>query len=161
MPARTPCIVLAAAAFVAGCGDAPDRRQPAADTGSVSAAAAGSPTRQPHQAGDSAVTPVEVASITASAEVEDRPGGASIRVTLTGLEPEARYPVNVHEGPCVGHGRVSLPLGRITARPDGTGTVRMTVGAGRLPNRPFSVHVRDPSGSPVACAEVDPEPRDP
>lgn len=161
MSARTACLVLVAAAFVAGCGDAaPDPREPASDTGSASAAAEGVPVRP----GDSPVpapAPPASSSITADTELEDRPGGTSIRVTLTGLEPGARYPVQVREDPCGGSGRVRLPLGRVTGRPDGTGSVRMTVAAERLPARPFSVHVQDPSGSPVACTEIHPEPREP
>lgn len=140
------CVALAAL-VAAGCGgDEPDGRDAAGarsanavdDTGAASASAAGA--RSP---------------ITAEVLLEDRPSGVSLRVTLDGLAPDRRYPVHVHQGACGESGRVSLPLGRITARSDGTGSVRMTVAEDRLPERPFSVRVLDPDGSPVACRDID------
>ena len=150
--ARYPWIGVLAVSLALGCGEggpAPDRR----DDRSSGAPAESPPDRDagvPGAAGEPG------AGIALEAQVEHRADDASIRVTLQGLEPGTRYPVQVHEGGCAGAGRVSLPLGRVTGRPDGTGSVRMTVGGDRLPDRPFSVRVQDPDGA-TACAELGPE----
>ena len=150
--ARLPWIgVLVAALALVGCGeDGPD---PDRSADPSSDAPAGTPEIAP------AATPDAPGgsgpAITLEARIEDRDDGVSVGVTLEGLEPEARYPVHVHEGGCAEGGRVSLPLGRVTGRPDGTGSVRMTVASDRLPDRPFSVRVQDPTGA-TACTELGP-----
>ena len=93
-------------------------------------------------------------AVTADARLEAREQGASLSVTLEGLTPGQRYPVHVHEGTCQQDGPVRLPLGRVTARSDGTGSVRMTVDDDRLPDAPIFVEVLGPDGSPTACADV-------
>jgi hypothetical protein len=139
--------VLAVALVFSGCGEEgadPDRADPSPEA----------PAQAP-AAGEAMTPGGSEPAISLEARIEDRDDGVSIRVTLEGLEPEARYPVHVHEGGCAESGRVSLPLGRVTGRPDGTGSVRMTVDGGRLPDRPFSVRVQDPTGA-TACTELGP-----
>lgn len=148
--AHTLMAALATALFLTACGDAaPDRRETPADTG-----AAALETR-PGTGPASTET-----GITADVAVEDQGDRVSLRVTLDGLVPDANYPVNVHDGGCDANGRVRLPMGQVTGRRDGTGSVRMTLAVGRLPDRPFSVRVLDPEGTPAACAQLDTEPRD-
>ncbi|MFO7894483.1 MAG: hypothetical protein R6U63_12175 [Longimicrobiales bacterium] len=153
MYVRTAPFALALAALLAtGCGgDQPDG-------GSDTAARGGAGGDAEDASGSAATTAGSTAAVAAEVLLEDRPSGVSLRVTLAGLVPDRRYPVHVHEGECGGGGRVSLPLGRVTAGPDGTGSVRMSVAEDRLPERPFSVRVLDPDGSPVACEDVDAAP---
>lgn len=152
MDARTAPFALALAALLAaGCGgDQPDGGDTPARSGAGSAAEGPS--------GSAAVAADSTAAVAAEVVLEDRASGVSLRVTLAGLVPDRRYPVHVHEGGCGGGGRVSLPLGRVTAGPDGTGSVRMSLDDDRLPERPFSVRVLDPDGSPVACEDVEAAP---
>lgn len=152
--ARTLAATLAAACLLwLACGDAPSDRRDAGDAAAGSTPAGSRPAEvgTPSDAG---------AGITADVALEDRGDQVSVRVTLGGLVPEGNYPVNVHVGGCDTSGLVRLPMGRVTGREDGTGSVRMTLSADRLPDRPFAVRVLDPEGQPAACAQVDPEPRD-
>ncbi len=76
-------------------------------------------------------------------------------VDAEGLEPGVRYSVRIHEGDCADGGPVLLPLGRMTAGEDGTGSLRFRAEADRLPNaeRVFvQIHTGDRA---VACANVE------
>jgi hypothetical protein len=143
-----------AALFLAACGDAtPDRRGTPADTPGDGASAETRP-------GAAAIPSTAGSGITADVDLEDLGDRVSVRVTLHGLVPDERYPVNVHADGCDARGAVRLPMGRVTGGEDGTGSVRMTVARDRLPDGPFAIRAQDPDGTPVACAQVDPEPRD-
>lgn len=86
--------------------------------------------------------------------------GDDLRVVVQGegLEPGAAYTAHVHEGECAAGGPIRLPLGRMTATPEGTGSLRMRVSADRLPTEGnLFVQIHAPDDSPVACADIDPE----
>jgi hypothetical protein len=149
--ARGLAAALAAVSLVwVACGDAPADRQAADD-----ASGGGAPAD---------VRPGEVgtatgAGITADIALEEDGDQVSVRVMADGLVPDEHYPVNVHDGGCDVSGRVRLPMGRVTGRGDGTGSVRMSLARDRLPDRPFAVRILDPDGQAAACVQVDPEPR--
>lgn len=156
------CIVVASL-LLAGCGEgSPEAEAPSSSSTPADTVTVDMP---PTDAGATDTAPTTTptpaapgrddapATITAEAAFEPRQGGVSLRVAVHGLVPGVGYGVNVHEGGCRARGPVRLPLGRVTARDDGSASVRMTLDSDRLPDMPHYVQVQGPDG-PVACADI-------
>lgn len=143
-------LVVLSALVPIGCGDAGNPE----GEGSAAAESAAAGLQGSGAAASDAAPAGPVPTVTAEARLEEREQGASLSVAVAGLTPGERYPVHVHEGTCQQDGPVRLPLGRVTAGGDGTGSVRMTVGEGRLPDAPLFVEVLGQDGTPTACADV-------
>lgn len=160
---RFPVIVTLIALTAVACerADDPDRAgEPPPDTAVAPAAvpAADAPARAPGVGADTREIGADPAAarVTGEARLEERPdGGASIVVSLQGLDAGALYPVTLHQGSCAHGGPVRVPLGRITARADGTGSLRMVLAEGQVPASPLFARAIGPSGGPVACADIE------
>jgi hypothetical protein len=104
------------------------------------------------------LVPINQSDVRGSASFVRDQGSLRLVVQGEGLEPGTRYSLNVHEGRCATGGPVRLPMGRMTASPDGTGSVRMQVGEDRLSGEAdHFVQIYAPDDSPVACANIEPE----
>ena len=106
------------------------------------------------------VADVELASIDRSGvtgRVEGEPDGegASLTLTLDGLEPGSVYPAHLHSGRCAAGGPVVVPLGRVTAEQDGTGSLTAEVeGTELAADEPLFVQAHNPDGDAVACGDL-------
>lgn len=105
------------------------------------------------------LTPINRSGVRGRAEIRTGGDGAfMVRVEADSLEPGGRYTAHIHEGRCADGGPSRLPLGRITATGEGTGSIRMRVDADRLPaEADLFVQLHAPDDRPVACANLDAE----
>ncbi len=105
-----------------------------------------------------ALAPINQSDVRGSATLVRDQGSLRLVVEAEGLESGSRYSANVHEGRCAEGGPVRLPMGHMTASPDGTGSVRMQVDDDRFPaEREFFIQIYAPDDRPVACANIEPE----
>lgn len=156
MPNRTPRVLFLAAALLSlgacDAGDAPSDDDPAAnalqDTSELEQLAP--------EPGD--LIPINQSNVRGRATLTPDDAGARVEVRGEGLEPGESYTAHVHEGRCAEGGPIRLPLGRMTASAEGTGSLRMRVDADRLPaDADLFVQIHAPDDAPVACADIDRE----
>lgn len=103
-----------------------------------------------------ALTPINRSGIRGRAEVTPEGDGFLLLVEAEGLEPGTRYTAHLHDGRCADGGAIRLPLGRVMATDQGTGSIRMQVDADRIPvEEELFVQIHGPDDRPVACANLD------
>lgn len=103
-----------------------------------------------------ALTPINRSGIRGRAELTPEGDGFLLFVEAEGLEPGTRYTAHVHEGRCAAGGAIRLPLGRVMATDQGTGSIRMRVEEDRIPlEEELFVQLHAPDDRPVACANLD------
>jgi hypothetical protein len=82
----------------------------------------------------------------------------SVDLALTGLEPEATYPAQIHEGNCDNPGTVVVALESVIAGSDGTGHSTSTVATSELERAERSgqvlIQAYLPDGRPAACVNL-------
>jgi CHRD domain len=106
--------------------------------------------------------PVNRSGITGTVEADHDGDDVTVTVELAGLEAGTEYPVHIHAGRCAAGGPVAVPLGRIAARPDGTGRLTTRAdGSGLGAGEPAFVQVHGPGGGAVACADLEGHERGP
>lgn len=152
MPHRTGVLYLAAALLALGACDAGDTPSddPTDDTLQDTSGVA----QLAPAPGD--LMPINRSNVRGRATLTPEDDGARIEVRGEGLEPGQRYTAHVHEGRCADGGPIRLPLGRINASDEGTGSLRMRLEADRLPaDVDLFVQIHAPDDSPVACADID------
>lgn len=105
-----------------------------------------------------ALTPINQSDVRGSVSFVRDQGSLRLEVEGEGLEPGSRYSAHVHEGRCAEGGPIRLPVGHMTASPDGTGSMRMQVDEDRLSAEgDHFIQIYAPDDRPVACANVEPE----
>lgn len=104
------------------------------------------------------LTPINRSGVRGRAQLER--DGDDIRVTVEAdsLQARTRYTAAVYEGRCSDGGPIALPVGQLTADGQGSGSIRMEFGAGRVPAEgELFLQLNDADDRPVACANLDPD----
>lgn len=144
-------LVLATAlvAFGGAC-DAPADR-PADDDDAVAEAAEGVE-----------LVPINRSDVRGLVRIEPSGDEVVAELSLDGIDPDQRYYANLHQGSCAAGGALVLTLGRIRAGSEGTGSTRVLLDPGQVPDgQDLFVQVYDQQDGAVACADVVSVPTDP
>lgn len=103
-----------------------------------------------------ALTPINQSDVRGTASFVRDQGTLRLEVEGEGLEPGSRYSAHVHEGRCADGGPIRLPMGHMTASPEGTGSMRLQVDEDRLSAEgDYFVQIYAPDDRPVACANIE------
>jgi hypothetical protein len=155
LPPRTRFLFLTAALLAtAACdtGDTPAPDEP------LDSAVGEAPDVEPFAPEPGDLIPINQSGVRGRATLSAEGDGGRAEVEGEGLEPGESYTAHVHEGRCADGGPVRLPLGRMTASTEGTGSLRTRVDADRLPaGATLFIQVHAADDTPVACADIERE----
>lgn len=130
---------------------------PAVEASSRAAESAADTTAGAPAAGPGELMPINRSEVRGRAEAVRDGNDLVVEVEAQGLEPGATYASFLHQGRCAEGGPVQVPVGRILADENGTGSVGLRVEANRAPaGGELFVQVHAPDDQPVACADIGP-----
>lgn len=159
MLTRLTVPLLAAGLALAACEpaeDAPSQEAPLDQTVPGDSALADSLVAMAPDPGE--LTPINRSGGRGRAQLDRDGDDIVVTVQADSLRPGTRYTAAVYEGRCSDGGPVALPVGQITASGQGSGSIRMEFGAGRVPAEgDLFLQLNDADDRPVACANLDPD----
>lgn len=104
------------------------------------------------------LTPINRSGVRGRAQLDRDGDDIVVTVEADSLQAGTRYTAAVYEGRCSDGGPVALPVGEMTASGQGSGSIRMEFGAGRVPAEgELFLQLNDADDRPVACANLDPD----
>lgn len=120
--------------------------------------AAHEPERATLSSAPAPLMPVDHSGVTGTIVVDDEDDGATVTLSLEGLEPDGDYLAYIHRERCASAGSLLVALGSVTADDAGEAVERVHVPSAELDaERPWSVHLHTAAGETVACANILPE----
>jgi hypothetical protein len=139
------CAVVALMPLLVAC-------EPAAEPG---ADAGQEPERGALSSAPAPLMPIDHSGVTGAVVLDEEDDGATVTLSLEGLEPGAGYLADLHHERCASAGSLLAPLGSLAADDAGEAMERVHVRAADLDAaRPWSVHIRTAAGESVACANI-------